>query len=236
MQKPIRVTAIVLLGAFLVYAIASSSTNKPIYAPWNDAMTIGNKKTAEHHFVMYTDIFCPYCDKFSNAVTANQEKFEEEYIRGKNVLFEIRMTDVNYNSGHSNNSKPAAEGAYCAANQGKFWEYYHTILAKLYEEYHSKGIGVSRDSEHIPDLPMDYFYNIGEEAGLDSESFRSCLDNHETEKIVTQNTNKAGSIIGGGVPFFQFDKYTASGFAGNWDTDLDWQTAKTMLNAGLASK
>ncbi len=236
MQKAIRIIAVVLVGAFIIGAIFTSTSGKPSYKAWNENMTIGHLEDADHHFVMYTDIFCPYCDKFSNAVTAHQEDFGKSYIEKENILFEIRVTQMNYENGHSNNSKPAAEGAYCAARQGKFWEYYHEMLARLYADYHSKGIGVSKDSEKIPDLAMDYFYDASEAAGLEMDSFKQCFDNHETADEVEENTKKASAIVGGGVPYFQFDKYTTSGFAGNWDTEKDWQTAKTMLNAGLASK
>ena len=85
---------------------------------WNEQMTKGDKDTAKHHFIMYTDVFCPYCDKFSDAVAANMEDFDKNYVEDKNILFEIRVTDMNYVNGHSTNSRPGGEAVYCAAKQG----------------------------------------------------------------------------------------------------------------------
>ena len=83
---------------------------------------------------MYTDIFCPYCDKFSYALIANKEDFEENYLNNNQVYFEMRVTYMNYLSGHSNNSKPAGEATYCAAKQEKFWNYYDTLISTLYDD------------------------------------------------------------------------------------------------------
>ena len=238
MQKAIRAIAVLLVVGFLFALIIYNVANpaKPDMTAWNQAMTLGNKETAEHHFIMYTGLFCPYCDKFSDAVVAHQEEFERDWLEAKKIFFEIRMTDMNYASGHSNNSLPAAEGSYCAAKQEKFWDFYHKMLSKLWDDYHSKGIGVSKESERIPDLPMDYFYTAAKDAGLDEASFKSCMDNHETAKEVEKNTNRAANIIDGGVPYFSFGKFSTSGFAGNWNPDNDWEQVQLMLQAGLTTK
>lgn len=229
----ITVLTAVVGGLFLLFIYNAIQAGKVDMTTWNSNMTIGDAETAKHHFIMYTDIFCPYCDKFSDAVMYNEEAFKSEYIEGKNILFEVRVTDMNYEAGHSNNSRPAAEGAYCAAKQGKFWEYYHGILNKLYEDYHSKGIGIDRTSERIPDLENKYFYKVAEKAGLDNDSFVSCMESHETAQELDNNTYRASKTTGGGIPFFQFDKYITSGFAGYFDAEKDWEQAKLMLDAGL---
>ncbi len=238
MKRGIRIGAIVLVfGVFVALAIYNSLNPGPkVTGVWNDAMTIGNKETAKHHFIMYTDIFCPYCDKFSNAVTANWDDFNKKYIEDENILFEIRVTDINYLSGHSNNSLPAAEGAYCAAKQEKFWDYYHAILAKLYEDYHSQGIGVDRTSPRIPDLETDYFTDAANRGGLDYDSFATCMQNHETKDEVEKNTNRATNTISSGVPFFVFDKFSYNGFAGDWDAMEDYKNVELLMKAGLKTK
>ena len=233
MQKAIRIIAIVAVVGFIASLIIYNASKPVDYKPWTEAMTLGNKETAKHHFIMYTDIFCPYCDKFSDAVQANLDDFNERYIDGKDILFEIRITDVNYTYGHSNNSRPAGEGAYCAADQGKFWEYYSTILGKLYDEYHSKGIGVDKNSAHIPDLADDWFYDVAEKAELDMERFKVCYDGHEQANTLDQMTNRALKQLPSGVPYFVFGNYKTSGFAGNWNTTSDYEQVKLMMDAGL---
>ena len=239
MQKAIRVgilvAVIVFLGALVVFNTVNPTP--PDMTVWNEQMTKGDAATAKHHFIMYTDIFCPYCDKFSDAVAANMEHFDQHYIIDKNILFEIRVTDVNYENGHSENSRPAAVAAYCAAKQGDFWTYYYSLLANIYEDYHSRGIGVDRNSEKIPALELSYFYNIANDIeSLNYEQMKQCVENNETLDEVVKNTAEAQKKINGGVPRFVFDKYTADGFAGNWNTNNDYKQVELLMEAGLASK
>lgn len=226
---------ILFLGALVIFNTLNPAP--PDMETWNAAMAKGDPETAKHHFIMYTDIFCPYCDKFSDAVAANIEHFDKEYIEKQNILFEIRVTDVNYENGHSNNSRPAGKAAYCAAKQGDFWSYYYALLKKIFNEYHSKGIGVDRTSPKIPDLKDKFFYDVADDLEtIDREKLVSCMENNETVKELDNNTRKAQAKINGGVPRFIFDKYVADGFAGNWNTKNDYEQVKLLMDAGLATK
>lgn len=239
MQKAIRIGLLVAVVGLFFGIIIFNALNPapPDMTSWNEKMTIGNAETAKHHFVMYTDIFCPYCDKFSDAVSAHYDSWKKEYIDNHNVLFEIRVTDMNYENGHSDNSRPAGEAAYCAAKQGDFWSYYYALIAKLYVDYHSKGIGVDRYAEKIPNLDNSYFYDIADGLeSIDRDKLVSCMENHETAKELDSNTKKAMSKTNGGVPYFVFDKFKTSGFAGNWNTDNDYKEVKRMMDAGLSTK
>lgn len=238
MQKGIRIGILVGIIALLVGLVIFNTLNPtpPDMKAWNDQMTKGDATTAKHHFVMYTDIFCPYCDKFSDAVAANLEHFEQHYIKDNNILFEIRVTDMNYESGHSNNSRPAGQAVYCAAKQNKFWDYYYALLGQVFEDYHSKGIGVDRNSEHIPDLPNDYFYKVADKAGLDRKQLEQCVESGETIAELDANTKKAQNTVTQGVPYFVFDKFTTNGFLGNWDTDNDYKQVQLLMDAGLSTK
>lgn len=233
-QRIISITIIIAVVGLLFGLFAYNSMNTSFEGTaWNEQMTLGDKTTAKHHYIMYTDIFCPYCDKFSDAVAAHKDEFMTDYIEGKKIYFEIRVTDMNYLSGHSENSKPAGEGAYCAAKQEKFWDYYYALLGQIYDDYHSKGIGIDKNSERIPDLEMKYFYDVAKKTSLDYDSFVSCMENHETEEELNKNTQRAGNIVGGGVPYFTFDKFVTSGFAGNFNADNDYEQVKLMMDAGL---
>lgn len=239
MQKAIRIGALVTVVGFLGALIVFNAINpSPVdMSTWNEKMTKGNPETAKHHFIMYTDIFCPYCDKFSDAVAANQEDFNKRYIEDENILFEIRVTDVNYVNGHSNNSRPAGEAAYCAAKQGDFWGYYYALLEKVYNDYHSHGIGVDKTSPKIPDLEMNYFYDVADTLEtINRDDLVKCMENDETIAELDGNTKKAQAKINGGVPRFVFDKYVADGFLGNWDTTNDYEQVKILMEAGLTTK
>lgn len=239
MQKAIRIGLLVLVISFLGALVIFNAINPtPVdMSVWNEQMAKGDKETAKHHFIMYTDIFCPYCDKFSDAVAANLDHFEKHYIKDNNVLFEIRVTDVNYENGHSENSRPAGQAAYCAAKQGDFWGYYYALLEKIYLEYHSRGIGVDRTSPKIPTLEKEFFYEIADGLEtIDREKLASCVESGETIAELDKNTKEAQKKINGGVPRFVFDKYTADGFLGNWNTTNDYEQVKLLMDAGLASK
>ena len=221
---------VIFVVALVVFNASRPGESEP--EVWNSALAKGDQETGKH-FVMYTDIFCPYCDKFSNALHANKADFTEKYIDSGEVFYEMRVTDINYLSGHSENSRPAGEAIYCAAKQDKFWAYYEAILNKVFTDYHSKGIGVSKTAERIPELEMGYFYEAGEVAGVEKESFVSCMENHETLDELNTATRRAQRVVNG-VPHFVFGKYVASGFDGNWNTDNDYRQAKLMLDAGLS--
>jgi len=238
MQKVIRVVALVGVIGLLVGLVIYNTLNPapPDMGVWNEAMSKGDAATAKHHFVMYTDIFCPYCDKFSNAVAANLDKWEKDYIERENILFEIRVTDVNYENGHSKNSRPAGIAAYCAAKQNNFWDYYYALLEQMFDDYFSNGIGIDPYSEKIPDLPNSYFTDVAKSVKLDQKSFKQCVENQETAKELDKNTALAQNRINGGVPRFVFDKFTYDGFAGIWDTTSDYEQVKTLMNAGLSTK
>jgi protein-disulfide isomerase len=234
-QRIISITIIIavvglLFGLFAYNSIYGGGIDT---TAWNEQMTLGDKETAKRHYIMYTDIFCPYCDKFSDAVAAHKNEFMTDYIEGKNIYFEIRVTDMNYLSGHSNNSRPAGEGVYCAARQEKFWDYYYALLGQIYNDYHSKGIGIDKNSERIPDLKMDYFYDVAKNTELDYDKFVSCMENHETAEELDKNTERASNIVAGGVPYFTFHNFVTSGFAGNFDPDNDYEQVKLMMEAGL---
>ena len=59
MNKAPRVIAIGLAIVILFAVIAYNAANpgKPNFVAWNENMTLGDKETAKHHYVMYTDLF-----------------------------------------------------------------------------------------------------------------------------------------------------------------------------------
>jgi hypothetical protein len=216
--------AVLILGALVVNAIVT----KPPMDVWNENMTMGDKDAAKH-FVVYTDMFCPYCDKFSQLIAKNAKEFKKDYLDSKEVYFELRLTDMLKDS-HSVNSERGGEAGYCAAAQGRdqFWNYYHAMLDKLDKDYHDKGIGVSKTSPEIPKLGDDYYFTAADTAGIDRGKLESCMKKNETLSELNANTAKipAGAS---GLPYFVFSGWTSSGFDG------DWSTVKSMFKAGGAS-
>lgn len=223
----IRTVAIIAVVFAFIALVFISLTSRPAPADqaWTVAMTTG-PEDASGHYIMYTDIMCPYCDVFSREIMNHWDEFQD-YLAEHKILFEIRMTDMLYEGNGSETSRAAGEAAYCAARDNTFWVFYHGALSALWDDYHSKGIGSSKSAPAITDMPDDYWLKIGQKAGL-GESFANCLNNHEALDDLDHNTRRA-SQVAAGLPSFQFNKFTTSGFSDTWD----WTYVKMMLDAGL---
>lgn len=216
MMKWIRRGVLILLGGSLVALIVFSviQNSKMESSVWDLGTTIGDMETAELHYVQYTDLACPYCDVFTRLAIENETEFDK-FLEEHHILYEIRMTEMIYNNTGSTLSRNSNIASYCALNEGKFVEYYHVAVMKLYEDYHSKGIGDTKTSPMIPQLPIDYWLEIGHELGL-GESFDNCVNNEETLEKVIANTARA-SQSAQGLPYFQFGRFATAGFDPSWD-------------------
>ncbi len=209
------VVLVLVIGAVLLLLIFAAS-RKPSNAEkvWDQATTVGNID-AKNHYIMYTDIMCPYCDVFSRLIIEQQENFDQ-YIAENDILFELRVTDTLYEASGIKHSRTSAEGAYCAKREGKFWDYYHEAVMSLWADYHSKGIGDSKTSPQITGMTEEYWYKVGHKVGL-GEDFDNCMDNHETVAEIQENTVKAARSTNGAMPYFQFNDFVTSGFDPSWD-------------------
>lgn len=224
--RVIRTVAIIAVVCAFVALIFISLTSRPapVEQAWTPAMTTGPDE-AKGHYIMYTDIMCPYCDVFSRETLAHWDEFQS-YLDEHKILFEVRITDLLYEGSNSEESRRSGEAAYCAARENKFWEFYHGALTALWNDYHSKGIGSSKSAPPITNMPDDYWLKIGQKAGLGAQ-FETCLKNHETRDELDNNTRRA-SQVAAGLPSFKFNKFTTSGFSDTWD----WTYVKMMLDAG----
>lgn len=226
-SRVIRLIAIFAVVAVFVALIFINLTSRPDPADqaWNVAMTTG-PEDARSHYIMYTDLMCPYCTVFSRETMGHWDEFQS-YLDEHKILFEIRMTDMIYEGNDVEMSRSAGEASYCAARENQFWDFYHGALAALWEDYHSKGIGVSKSAPPITNMPEDYWLKVGKKAGL-GDGFEACLGNHETLDELDRNTRRA-SQVSSGLPSFKFNKFSTSGFSDTWD----WTYVKRMLDAGL---
>ncbi|MBR3368196.1 thioredoxin domain-containing protein [Candidatus Saccharibacteria bacterium] len=231
MERGIRIGVLIIVcGAFLALMFFNIMNKPPVSSKvWDEGTTIGDPDTATRHYVQYADLGCPYCDVFSRLTVQNEEDFKN-YLAENHILFEIRLTDTIYESAGIDFSRDSAIAAYCAKREGKFIDYYHAGVMALYDDYQSKGIGDSKTSPMITDMPKDYWLEIGHEIGL-SENFDSCVKNKETLDEVNENTIKASQYISG-LPYFQFEEFKQSGFDNNWD----YKYVIKYLDAGLGKK
>lgn len=228
MKKIVRIVALVGIFALVLVAIISSNVKSVDVAAeiWTPAMTLGDPATAVRHYVVYTDLMCPYCNYYGKVIMDNDADFQQ-YLADNKIAYEVRVTDMLYKSSGVEMSLPSAEGAYCAAEENRFWDYYHAALKHIFEDYYEKGYGYSKTAPAITGMARDYWYNIGAEIGL-GDSFKKCFSENASAADVQKNTYKA-STVSAGLPYFVFGKFQTGGFDPSWE----WDTVKQMLNQGL---
>lgn len=227
--RTVAVSAVLIL---LISLVMFNAGRKPatIEKVWFKEMTIGNLE-AKNHYVMYTDLMCPYCDIFARHLQKNQQEFKKDFLEKHDVLWEVRVTDFLREYGHDAPiySEWSAEAVYCAKRENKFWEYYYAALDALDRDYHSKGVGISKTAPKISDMQPNYWLKIGEQINL-SENFKKCYQNHEALAEVRETTERASKLMGSmGLPSFQFNQKMMAGV----DPTDDWERIKLRLEQGL---
>ena len=228
MKKIARIVGVVVVFGLILLAIITSNIKSADVSAkvWTEAMTLGDPVTATRHYVVYTDLMCPYCNYYAREIQENDAEFRQ-YLADNKIAYEVRVTDMLYESSGVEFSRPAAEGAYCAAREGKFWDYYHNALDHIFKDYYEKGVGYSKTAPMISDMTRDYWKGIGTEIGL-GDDFVLCFDTRDAVSEVQENTLRASSVAAG-LPYFVFGKFSTGGFDPSWD----WATVKSMLDQGL---
>lgn len=227
--KIIRIIGIVVIVVAIFAAMVVSMSQKPSNAErvWDKEMTVGNME-AKNYFIIYSDVACPYCVAFENAIIEHEEDFKR-YIEQNDVLVEIRVSDFLYEYGQSKSieSRYGAEAIYCARNEGRFWDYYNLAITKVWNEYYAK-LGKSAFGE-FNKLGKDYWIDMGKEIGL-GETFVSCVENDETVTEIKKNAEKSAKLVNG-MPYFKFNDSVQSGFDLSWG----WEYVLMYFNSGLKS-
>lgn len=116
--------------------------------------------------IEYSDFNCVHCRNFW---ADNEETLYKDYIATGKVYFTYSpMSFI------SPTSFTAAEAAYCAMDQGKFWEYHDYIFANFGADFTS---------------PM--LKAIAQKVGLNMNDFNKCLDGNKYQTQVQQDLTKA---------------------------------------------
>ena len=230
MNKVGRIFGVVAVVGVLVAAIFFSM-QKPAAggSVWDKDTTLG-KQDAKNHFIIYSDILCPYCVAFENAMMEHEEELKE-YIEKHDILIEVRLSDFLYEYGEMQpiNSRYSAVATFCAKKEGKFWDYYNHTISEVWNSYF-KVSGKAAFTE-MQSLDKDYWISLGKEVGL-GDSFETCVRNDETLSEVTKTASKTAKAIDGGMPYFKFNNYATSGFDLSWG----WDYVLKYFEAGLSSK
>lgn len=227
MKKAARIAGIVAIVVVLFAAIIASMNNKPSNSEkvWDQAMTIGNPE-AKNYFIIYSDIVCPYCIAFENAIVEHEEEFQQ-YLEDNDVFLEIRLSDFLYEYGESNpiNSKYSAIASYCARDEGKFWDYYNLAISTVWNDYFKQS-GKSALSK-MAKLDKNYWIDLGKQVGL-GEDFTNCVKNDAPLTEIQDRAAKTAKLVTG-LPAFKLNSYSPPGFS----MDGTWEDVKAYFDEGL---
>jgi protein-disulfide isomerase len=134
-QKQERTQRLVMIGFVVVIAIAIAlalilpnfqpvgeiAQHKPMNRPQVNFNGMGDPN-APVKIIEYSDFQCPYCARFSKDT---EQLLIDTYVATGKVYFEYHS----FGEFIGPESVRAAEAAYCAGDQGKFWEMHDIIFA-----------------------------------------------------------------------------------------------------------
>lgn len=174
--------------------------------------TMGDPK-APVYIVEYGDYQCPYCLKFWRET---EPQLIEEYVNTGKVYFEYHSVGAFLGP----ESAWAAEGAYCAGDQGKFWEYHDTLFTNW-------------TGENVGDFTQDKLIQYAETLGLNAQEFESCLSKGKHKGTVERDEAQAeaagvratptlfinGVKVEGAQPFSILKDYIEEALNGNFNTE-----------------
>ena len=229
-KKVIRIISLCLIVGIIFAAMIFSMVKKTPNSEkiWDEETTVGNID-AKNYFIIYSDLACPYCLAFENAIIEHEDNFKK-YIEENDVLVEVRLSDFlyEYGSGSPIFSRNGAVATYCAKNEGKFWDYYYSAVSYIWNSYF-KDTGKSAVSE-LSKLDKTFWLTLGSSLNL-SEDFETCVKYDKTLDEVMEIAKKSASAIDG-MPYFKFNSYIASGFDLSWGYDY----VLMYFNQGLKSR
>ena len=194
----LRTIGITTLGIVLVVLAFIWPSLKPITdivtvesaaRPMVDRNSMGDPN-APIQIVEYSDFQCPFCERFS---TETEPLLTEYFIKTGKIFFTQRSAGnwVSQNIGGSRTeSQDAGLAAYCAADQGKYWEMQDALYAN------------NRDVEDQGSFSDKRLTAIAETIKLDMAAYQDCYDSGKYKDEVQQGFDDATAAGISGTPFF----------------------------------
>ncbi len=174
----ITIAALLVVGLLVIPNLMAGS--RVIARPNPQGTSMGNPN-APVKVVEYSDFQCPYCARFA---LTGEPQLIQDYINPGNVYF----TYMPY-SFIGPESVSAAEAAYCASDQGKFWEY----KDQVFNNQAGENQGTFSDSR---------LTQFAQQIGLNMDQFNSCYTSHKYKQQVLDDKTKGDSLGVTGTPMF----------------------------------
>lgn len=171
---------LILIGAVSVVALAAAfvliypnikpvgeiTMPEPSPRPQAQANTAGDPD-APIRIEEFSDFQCPFCGRFYEQTEA---ELMETYVATGKVHFVYRS----FGEFIGPESRAAAEAAYCAGDQGKFWEMHDIIF-------------VNQTGENVGDFSNRRLVAFAEALALDMDEFRTCFNGGKYAEQVDQD-------------------------------------------------
>ncbi len=198
MKKAYVVLPLVLLGFALAYFTLLRDQNKQSQPTLSDVqksaktsptdvvtsdkaletLIIGDP-SARVTIVEYADFKCPNCNKFHQQVG---KQLRTDFIDRKLAKIEFRNIPF-----IASDSRPAAEGTYCANDQKKFVQYHDKVFEFMWTNYYRQDN--SKEFDNI--LTVEKLTELAGEAGLDKTAFNQCLATAKHKSSVDSDLKKS---------------------------------------------
>lgn len=138
--------------------------------PQQPSNTLGNPN-APVKIVEYADFQCPFCRQYWQDI---EPQIIDQYVKTGKVFYEYRSVGEFLGP----ESAAAAQAAYCAGDQGKFWQYHDTLFSNL-------------TGENVGDFTNDKLQQYAATVGLDETAFNDCLSSGKYAARLQQDVQDA---------------------------------------------
>ena len=181
-RKMITLGAIIIGAGLIAAALVYPSTQmnnefSSRYMAQDNAM---GDSEAPIKIVEYSDYKCGHCGTFA---FETEPLLEEEYVKTGKVYFVSRSVGAMLGS---TESLLAAEAAYCAGEQDKYWEMHDLIYANQPSPFNTSTMNKWAKTVDVSDL----------------DQFRSCLSDHTFIERANQDETDAKAEGVSGTPSF----------------------------------
>lgn len=183
--------AIVIVGLIVLSKIPKVQTADVREHPNASELNMGNPD-ATVKVVEFADFQCPYCQLYWQQV---EPTIVSDYVAtGKIYYTYAPMAFLGQESVDS------AEAAYCANDQGKFWEYRDMLFT-------------NHTGENVGDFTTAKLQLFAQKLGLDTTAFNQCLSSGKYQTAVDDANNYASSQGVNSTPTIMVNGqlYSASG-------------------------
>jgi protein-disulfide isomerase len=140
--------------------------------------------------VEFTDYQCPFCRRYH---TETFVQLKKNYIDTGKVRFVSRDLPLGFHA----NAEKAAEAAWCAGEQNKYWELRDAMI------------------DNSSDLSPDAIVKYAQANGLDMASFKACAQSRKYKAEIEKDMADAGAVGISATPSFVIGRITRDALDGD---------------------